>query len=325
MKITLAQAKTELARFAGQGMCSTDPRLTDKINEAVGRLMQKACFKNLVHCVRLCVSGGGVTLPRDIEKILKARIDGEFSSVFSKWYEYLSTGPGILEDGYGDYVDLIERCESPTQYDVPYPVQLMVISDKEEDENATILIRGYDETNREIFSDDNVPGEEIQISNTIGYYSKNKFSIIKSVHKPVTNGNIFLMTYRWDPDTRELWRDHLSTYHPDETLPSYRRYVLQTYDESDGTPIYQRLNALVKLRHVPASRDTDILQIESMSAIKAMMQSIRFSDAGDLKNAVQYESAAEKILLEQLSDSINTNAQIDVQVEGSGMGEIDVV
>jgi hypothetical protein len=337
MQYTLGDLKPHLAPFADGGLCADDTggpggtnRVVLRINEAVERLANKSGWPGLIRCVRMCVYNGCVTVGRDIKKILKARVDGCFTNVFDKWYEFLEAGPGMLEDDSSQYVDLVDRDMVPTQYDIPEPMRIMVFSDEAEVVDAQILIRGHDETNREVrtLTDDGwIFGEYVPITRDVGYYSRNKFSHISSIIKPVTNGYVYLSAVAFDTesDPNTMTREHLAIYHPDETRPSYRRYGFKTSAYSEVCDRSYRLNALVKMNVIPMSRDSDVCLISNLPALKTMLQAMRYFDSGDLNKGQAFEKQAEAILLEDADNYETVRAIQDVQVHGYGNGDIEPV
>lgn len=335
MKRTLGDLMMYLAPWCDGGLCVDDiggplgsNRVVLRINEAVERLSVKPGVNTrLKRCLRMCVHNGCVTLGRDVEKILKARVDGSFAHVFDKWYEFLDAGPGMLEDAGGYAVDLIDRDYAVTQYDVPAPMRIMCFSDRAELADAKMLIRGFDETNREVRTDTPdglIVGEYLRITKDYGMFTNANFSAISSIIKPVTNGYVYLSAVYADSYTAPtfLQREHLAIYHPDDTRPSFRRYGFKTNAYTSNTDISYRLNALVKMRVVPMTREDDVCLIESMPAVKAMLISMRHFDAGELEKSIAFEQAAEKLLLEDADDKEAVEAIPDIQLEGYGFSGI---
>lgn len=315
--IRLSDLRTYLAEYVGGGVDADDARVLKRINECEERLIVKDTWHNTICAVTFCIHYGYITLPRDIQKILKARINGEAVNVWSQWYEFLGNGPGLLEDTSFYNFDPIDRGFAPTQYDIPEgptAYNLLVVAEKEEEADSTIFIQGFDETGQEV-------SENITLRYRAPYYSHYFYQKIKSIQKPVTNGYIYLST--WDPDTSV--RFHLATYHPDETVPSYRRFAIGELAccEADRSCLSQesyRLDAIVKRCHVPLSHDTDIPVIQNLAAFKMMSKAIDFEDASDTDSADKWEAKAERILSEQLDDVQTKSLELDVQLEGFDQG-----
>lgn len=336
MKRTLSDLMHHLAPYCDGGLCVDDTggplgsnRVVLRINEAVERLSVKpGVLPRLKRCVRLCASNGCITCGRDIEKILKARVDGRFANVFDKWYEYIEGGPGMLEDDSSGYIDLIDRDYAVTQYDMPAPMRVMVFSEEVELETSEILIRGFDESNREVRTntvDGWIVGERVPITRDLGYFTSKNFSSITSIIKPVTNGYVNLSAFYADDYTAPTYfnREHLAIYHPDETRPSFRRYGFKTAAYCANKDYNYRINALVKMRIIPMTRNDDTCLVESMPAIKTMLQAMRHYDANEIEKGQAYEAAAEKLLLESADDTETVMAIPEVQLVGWGMGDVE--
>jgi len=308
--MTLAQAKTFCAPWVDRsGIDPDDPRVTARINEAQELLGPKGKYGDLMRCLRFCVHGGFLTLGRDIKSVEKYRIDGEVEHVWSKWYEFLEGGPGPLDSRAGWHKDFIDRGKVCTQYDPHEALSLMVVSDEDEDEDAVLTVRGYDDADQEVRWNGQF-GEAIPIRKTNPLYSVSKFRNISNVVKPVTNGYVHLAAVTTEG---AFYRYHLASYHPDETNPSYRRYAI--YQPSTATAGYL-VTALCKLQFVPASHDTDVLYIQNLAALKRMIQAIGYYDAGELQKGQQYEVSAEAILAEADNDETPGNNEIDFQMTG---------
>ena len=335
---TLGDLLPIAAPFVDGGLCADDTggpggtnRVVIRLNEAVERLLAKMGSERAIECVNMCMYNGCVTCPRDIEKIIKARIDGTFAHVFDKWYQFLEAGPGLLSDDTSGYMDLIDSGMAPTQYDMPESMRVAVFSDQAELVDAQLLVRGYDETAREVrtqLEDGSwMMGEYIPITQNVLYYSNNQFSQITSIQKPVTNGYVYLSAYDQDvfPIATEITREHLAYYHPDETRPMYRRYSFKTSAYTAVEDRSYKLNALVKMHYIPMSHSSDVCGIANIHAIKMMLKAIRYYNSDDPEKGLAYENLAEKLLLEATEDHETVEAIVDVQLEGWGMGNIESV
>jgi hypothetical protein len=60
----------------------------------------------------------------------------------------------------------------------------------------------------------------------------------------------------------------------------------------EGDCVSRPLIALVKLRFVPVVLDTDLVLIDNLDALKNMIQSIKYAEAGDDRMADKYEARA---------------------------------
>ena len=328
-QINLKKLRKFICNHVQGGMSPDDPRVIDRINECEERLVEKNNWKNTIEAVSMCVVNGYVTLPRNVERILKGRINGNFAHVWSQWYEFLSNGPGLLEDTSFKNMDLIDRGFAPTQYDIPAGnnYYLLILSEDDADDGAKITIQGIDEYGKDVIVNQ-VLGETLVLSKEHPVYSLTKFSKITSIEKDETYGYVYLST--WDPDTSE--RFHLSSYHPDEERPSYRRFAIgelackQADRPSTQESVAYRLDAVLKRQHITLKHDTDIPVIQSLSAFKCMSLSINFENDSEAEKAMQLEAKAEAILDEQLANTQTEEPELDVQItEGVAIGTINPV
>jgi hypothetical protein len=329
--LTLGYARMHLAGFCGDGVCANDNkgpngynRATLRIQEAVWRLMQKPGCPQVQRCIRTCMSNGCFTAGRDIEKIVKARINGTYANVFDKWYEFLDAGPGLLDDQANPgYQDVIDRGLVCTQYDPPRPMQLAVCSDLAETDTSYLLIQGWDETDREVRSntpDGIILGEYVPITKDVLFYTNAKFSKIKSVIKPRTNGYVMLAGVTFTSTGTVDDRHHLAWYHPDDERPEFRRYAFKALQDGTRTDKYYKLHAVAQMKFVPFWRDTDPIWPDSIPLIKFMLQAMKYYDSGDPAKGRAYEQLAEQLMLEFADTHDTVQAIPDVQMAGYSMG-----
>lgn len=81
-------ARKTLAPYASKGgKCwdSEDTRLF--VMEVIQRLLYKGAGTSLRKWC-FCAVGGCITLPEDLDTILKFKVNGRIDSVWSKWYEF---------------------------------------------------------------------------------------------------------------------------------------------------------------------------------------------------------------------------------------------
>ena len=333
--ITLGDAVTVLAKYCGTGKIASNPTVVDDINQAIEVLMNKP--KNWTYTTQnliFCAPNGQFTMPREVGKVIRARINGQFSEVRSQWFEYMSNGPGLLESNSFDWHSgTTDRGFVCTQYDLPYgqPMYLSVVSDRKEDAGAKLLIRGHDETGREVHVGA-VFGEYVPIKGGADdqmWISKNLFADIVSIEKPVTQGYVYLSGILPETGVRYF----LGSMHPDETRPSYRRYFIKEIAKRHATdssgnyivPTPYRIDALCRLRYVPATHSSDVLMIQNLGALKHMLKALRLEDSDSLDDAMKYEATAERRMNEMTACLENEETTIDIspiQTLSSGLGAL---
>lgn len=327
MLYTLLDARTFVAKFVEAGTCANRAVVVDRINEACRRLLPEANWSGTIFRLRFATNNNTITLPRNVLRVLKVDVDMTPREVFGISYEFMEGGPGELcpEDGYGP--DLLDIGDGwPTFFDIPagIPSKLIAFSTALEDVGQQLTIMGRDVYNADITTSLGLPGETITIgrwqngtegtvnANDLPQTTTNSFTDITAVHKPVTRGFVSLYTY----DATDHRMYFLSKYHPDETVPGYRRYRLTDPNFTD----VRNVLCQVKLRFVPLSHDNDLLPIQNLDALKQEVISIREENDGKGTSAEAAHNKAIRLLNAQLNDAHDSDdAGIHVQSE-MGLG-----
>ncbi len=115
------------------------------------------------------------------------------------------------------------------------------------------------------------------------------FTDISRVVKAETDGPVYL--YAIDESTNRMF--FLACYTADQTIPQFRRY--RVTNKTANTSV-AHVYALLKLRYVPLSSDTDILPIESLQALKLMVMAISEENKMQLPMAQALEEKAVAVL-----------------------------
>lgn len=301
-KATLESARSTIGRVLG--VCETDPRVAEAINEAVQRLLSKGRWLGTTGHFDMCVGPDGcLTFPRQIEAIDAYSLCDCPGVIRNEWFEFLGHGPGMQSASEGCINALLPRGDNHVVHtDITgIDKKIRVYSDVAESASARILLKGYDYTNTWIRTQDTgawVDGEYVLIS-TVATDSVNKFSVLTSVDKPTTNGKVRLYSL----STTDASLIALAEYEPDEKLPSYRRYMIPGLADMSGccddcTKV--TLHIIAKLRFIPVVNPKDELLIGNVPAVKLMVQAIRKEEADLWQEASAYEAKAVQVLQEEL-------------------------
>jgi len=162
---TFGSVKDQLARVTQNGMCSDNPQLLARVNEAQERLLNKGLYAGTYGRYSVCVYGGCITLPRELESVLGYNFSGAPAQVYNQWYEFMANGPGIAPAG--DWKRLIDRGFVPSFRPLHEESYLRVYTDLSEDISSTILFRGSDNFNNRIQTQENgayIDGERLPLS-----------------------------------------------------------------------------------------------------------------------------------------------------------------
>jgi hypothetical protein len=103
----------------------------------------------------------------------------------------------------------------------------------------------------------------------------------------------------------------LATYDPSETRPSYERTKLNIHSPWNAgcaSGCSKGVMGLVKLKFIDALLPTDLMAIDNIDAINAMVQSLKSSDAGDRASANGFQADA----IRELNADIENESPDDV-------------
>jgi hypothetical protein len=333
MMYTLQDACEFVSRFVETGVCATDPICVERVNEAVRRLMRKMDPKGTMRRVRFFVKSNVLVLPRECERLTFCGEDSVKRKVLSAAYEFLPSGPGILDgnDSISGGYDLMDLQDGwPYFYEMPtgIPWTLMAFSTAIVDSSNTIDIRGWDLYGNEIRNGASLgcqipinrwmDGAEGQIRDALSQnkYGISQFAEISRVYKTETEGYVSL--YAVDLTTQRMY--FLAKYHPDDTIPSFHRYRVQGADLVDGNSVV----GWVKLRFLPATRNDDVLLIQNLDAIKQEVMAIKKENAEDDKAAEINTSKAMRSLDEEINNGRTTDGIMSIDHGPFAIGESEV-
>lgn len=294
MIITLGQARKLLSRFAGKaGKCedSEDTRLF--VMEVVQRLLHKGANGNLRKWC-FCTQNGCVTLPEDVDTVLKAKVDGLSERVWSKWYEWYDVNEG--DDCHSWPAGVSEENNKFfTIYDLPpggaHIVAVPLIA---EDCKAHFVIQGLDDLGRTVYVEHNgekMAGEFLSIDKAESKRTKTRFSKILGIQKTVTNHYVRLYWYK--PETGE--QGLLGEYKPGETFPSYRRVRVGGCRDN----VCNKVWIFGRIKEPDYQFDNEILPITNLSALKKMGQAIQNEDQQKITEADFASKKAEELLQDE--------------------------
>lgn len=150
----------------------------------------------------------------------------------------------------------------------------------------------------------------------------NDSAVMLRVVRTVTSGSALV------PEYLSL----MSILHPDETLPSYRRYEIPGLrtacngSASVDEDTTRQVIIMAKLRYLPVKRPTDFLIIENIGALKNMLLALTEEEANNFNSAQLYEQKALDILSKELTnhvgDAAMNNQGMRVQMDAWAAGNI---
>lgn len=323
-RLTLGDVKTACARVLK--LKSSDARLADYVSRAQERLLYLGKWVGTYGKYRVCVNNSVLTWPREIETIEAWALDSRPGIVRNLWYEFLSSGPGIMSE---DTVNgrQLHDLEDAASYDDPdggLTKRFKIYVTKPETTTEPFIIQHYDGFGQWVRTKSTsgayIDGEEITIpTNAAGLYQEGVSTVQKHglirIIKPVTNGDVLL--YEEDTSTGSL--KHLGTYQPRETRPVYRRSLVpgltNLASNNDGTCEYISVSVMGKMRHIPVVDDNDFLIISHPEAIRLACQAIYKEENDNAKEAVNFMLLAEKQLQDQLDHHQGSGAVMPMRLE----------
>jgi hypothetical protein len=327
MKLLLKDVKPDAAKILS--MASTDSRVVDYINEAQERLMYKGKWPGTYIRYELTQSNGAITWPRQLETIEAVAVSGIPGKVRDSWFEFLESGPGLLDKADSDALTLIDRGESPCFTDITTADDIdkkIRIKYKDLDNGKSIILQGYDENGAWIRTIPTgtatvIDGEKITFdtsSDTLeaatGYRitdTTNKFQSLAAVVKDVTSYEVKLYEIE---STGAVSERAMAHYEPTETKPSYRRSLIPGISDDNTTVT---VTVVGKARFIPAVVDDDWLHINIKSAIKEMIMSISLGEKLMTQESMAHEARAEGILQDYLMHYIGDGTIVVPRLHGS--------
>lgn len=301
--LTLDQIRNStVANIAG--FSPTSAQFTALVNEAVQRLVTRGDWSDTVVPIRVCVRKGAVVWPRYVRQLRGKHIYScsKRVPIHNMWFDFMS---GMEARGWrgccGSRVNIITQNRVPWFSDIMgegrtirvYPISTADVGKK-------LILFGEDNNGQPLrtLSSDNVTFTDGYTLTIASPYAATTVNVrrIDRVIKDVTNAEARLYAF----NASSLLED-VALYAAGETNPAYLKTDLHVPTCSDCAEL-KSVVALVKLQHIDAVSGNDVLVVSSIPAIKDMVQSIRFSEAGDVGNAEKFEMKAVNTLNQQLHD-----------------------
>lgn len=311
MKLTLADIKTPISKVLG--MASTDSRVVDYINEAQERLLYKGKWPHTYARYRVESEDGMITWPRQLETIEAFAIDDVPGVVRNRWYEFLESGPGLIEKSDGIGRQLLDQDVAAVFSDITGTgKRLRLHTDTltaSVDSGTKVLLQGYNDDGEWIRTQDGsnyVDGEYVTLT-TSYVETVNNFISLRGVQKPDTKGNVTVKELNVSAGTVRT----IAVYEPLENLPTYRRSMIP------GVTTSSTITITGKLRFIPAENDIDWLHINNQPALKLMVMAIRKEENNIIEEAVAYEARAVQALNDQLSHHMGDGAVVTPRIVGA--------
>lgn len=312
MRLTYGMVKRIAAKELALNVGDTS-RVTSSLNEAQERLMEMGKWKGTYQKYRFCVNQGCITLPREIEGVEAFAIEAMPGTVRNEWFEFLDSGPGLLESDDNIGIQLVDRGLACAFDDVTGTgKKLAVYCERTEASTAKIVLRYYDKNGQYVRTQQDgsiQDGEALALPAPGAYtYTANEVMAggLVAAIKPVTNGVVRLYEYT----VSDASLKPLGYYAPNELVPEYRRALIPDLTSFGcGGCENVTVDIMAKLAHLPlAGKDNDLLMIRSIGALKLACKAIKLEDANDFQSAAAWWAMAKKVLDDQLRNHLGDAA-----------------
>jgi hypothetical protein len=300
MRLNVASIKNSRIP-AALGICTTDPRLLQWLNEAQEMMLNQGRWWGSIQRAQFCVEDGCLVFPREVDNIEKIAVNGQPINLVTNWYAFTQTlatvqncASGSCSTGCGSGATQMRYpCGHFNAADHGTAVSFKTTKGENKvlrfycnvaDVGKKIIVQGYDSNNiwvRTSISGTISDGEQVTLAmpfvdTVTEWYPGSPTGIIKEA----TSYLVRMYSY----DTSTTLEVALGVYEPDTLLPSFRKFYLPGLSQFEGcgTDCTTRtVTALVKLAHIPLVNDNDWLLFENLNAYKAAMMAIKAQEEGD--------------------------------------------
>lgn len=342
MKLTLADVKNSaIPRVLG--VCSTDPRLLQWLNEAIEVLLEKNLWKDTYWEYSICTTSACLTLPRQIQTVEGYQICNTPGIIRSQWFTFLGNSYGKPSPNNGYYRNWHDQGDRFCTFDdiAPTKKQVRLYPAYSSDIGKTMLLQGWDDNGNWILTNGGATeGELVTLALPFAQTAYPYFwASLTGVQKQFTAGPVRAFekdTTIADPNGLRP----LAYWEADEQYPQYRRALIPGLQnigscsnccgDNVATPTppcaATSVNVIAKARFIPVRNDTDWLLISSLPALKEMMLSRKRREDNLIAEAEAHEQVAVRILEEQLMSFIGHGTVQPFRVEDAalfGAGSIE--
>lgn len=340
MRKTLAQAKNSSIP-ASLGIPACDPRFLQYLNEAQERLANKGKWWGTYKRIRVCVTAGCVTWPQEVLNVEALQVCKDGVVIRNEWFEFQEDvrAPAThCEDGEGacEGRQLLDRGLVYQYRDFTALSTVRVYPSLAADVGKRVLLQGLDGNGQPIRTLDSVSGNYVD-----GEYvtlaspfveTVNEFNVpgLTGAQKPLTSGSLTLTSVAVTDGTET----QIAIWDPSVQNPEYRRTFLTHLprpcnsggceDKGNGCAPADTscsnivVEAIVRLKPIPAVVDSDWLFIQNITALKYAMRSVQKEDANEDQEAeVNFQKAIRELRAELETYSPKDRTTVNVLPYGS--------
>jgi hypothetical protein len=322
------------------GCCPGTPAYADLCNESVRRILQYGNWWGSVVKYQGCIYGGCVVWPRQVDTVLATNLCRRNRPVVGGWYEFMQLNGGDISPnrsggwlfgwGWGGGCHSVAPV---TENDGTTPVfaQPPCGNDMyarfyprcQNDIGKNVTIYGVDSNGQQITSLDAnnnwIPGVVLTLALpfvSTSFLVRKIERVVKDITQCVVDG------YFYDAVNNVL--NDMAHYQPNETNPEYQHTLISNFGHccsstgtSPASPTPKTILAYVKLKHVDMVNPNDPCVVNSMSAIKLMVQSVKEEQDFKSEGSANLRALSLKELNLELRNKLPLD-QVPVEVQSFG-------
>lgn len=278
--------------------------------QAIGSCTNEYAFRRLTDAIRLlaaeklidsalgeiavCVCGGFITLPPEVQTILGTTVDGAPAILRDQWFTYHINGPG--DTGYTpcDFGDVLGN-DFPTIREPSGPMKLGARIRAASDQNKSLRVFGWDEAGDRIMTlgPNGQKEDGFLVPLVFGKILTNSDAApivkIDRVYKEVTDDMVDV--FGIDPTTMEA-TTLIGRYRPKETTPAYTR--LRVSAKTAVRVKYRR-------RVFEVSDQYDWMPIDNREALIHAIRAVKYRLDGKYQQGQEAESEAIRLVRQDIS------------------------
>lgn len=300
---TLADARAEIADVVVPGgTCATGGFVDRRINSAIRRLMVAHDAPETLGLLTLVTDKDYVTLPRGVKTARAVNVDKTPRPLWSFSYSFSPATPGQWEDSSSPVTLETAPGSFPAAFDYHPGTKILAFSSSVADMNKKVkiyarlpngedVIGGFEVAIRRWHG--GVEGE-VDMGNSSTFtgpeLGQPDLGMLTGVTLP-TGLVSYVTLLSVNPDTWSIY--FLSKYHPEETRPGYRRLYMRNLGCCPcDNGCCREVTLMTKLDFIPLTRDDDLLQVQSLDAIRFMVMAISEENQRNVQASVQYSQQA---------------------------------
>lgn len=285
-----------------------EPKLYRWITDAVELLASKGEIDPLMGYIDMCVSGGCITLPPEIETVLAINVCGCPAISRDTLFTFHINGPG---DGCSCGNTWQDLGNFPTYKDIQCPSKLVAYLDSSEDAGKILKVFGFDDQNRPLRTKIGAIWEDgLRVPMIYGYAlpsaSDPYVSRITGIVKDLTVANVRLSSFDNAANTTGGSGTLIGIFENWEQKPLYRRIKISA---CGGW-----VRVAYRKRSLELRSQSDRILLHSRPALLMAFRALRFYDDGDFSNGNLAEANATRLLTER-ENSLTGPARMPIQVD----------